>query len=208
MFTGIVQEVGKVVMSRDGKLTVSAAKVLEGLELGASIGVNGACLTVTHFDSQLFSVDVMPETLKRSNLGLLKAGDKVNLERPMALGGELGGHLVQGHVDATGKAVSIKRVGESTMFEVEAPAEIMRYIVEKGFIAVDGVSLTVIGRTENSFQVSIVGYTKENTIMGERRVGDTVNIEVDIIAKYVEQLYTGRPSGITKEMLAENGFLD
>lgn len=206
MFTGIVQEVGKVVSAQKGKLTVSAGKVLKGLELGGSIAVNGACLTVTWFDNAAFSVDVMAETLKRTNLGLLSTGDKVNLERPMALGGELGGHLVQGHIDATGKVASIRDIGESTLMEFEAPPEVMRYVVEKGFIAVDGVSLTIVDRTEKSFRVSIVGYTKRNTVLGERKMGDTVNLEVDIIAKYVEQLYRGKGSGITMEMLREHGF--
>ena len=176
------------------------------MQTGGSIAVNGVCLTVTVFDSKSFSVDVMPETLRRTNLGLLRTGDRVNLERPLALGGELGGHLVQGHVDDTGRVVSVTREGEAVLIRFEAPPEVMRFIVPKGFMAVDGVSLTVAGKDTGSFWVSIVDYTRQHTILGSQKVGDMVNLEVDIIAKYVEQLSQPQRTGITADFLQEHGF--
>lgn len=207
MFTGIIEEVGKVISAQAGSLVIAASKVLADLERGGSIDVNGACLTVTDFNSDSFSVDVMPETLKRTNLGLLKAGDSVNLERPVALGGQLGGHLVQGHVDDTGKVTSAVWDGEAMLFRFEAPPEVMRFIVPKGFIAVDGISLTVTDKETDSFRVSIVDYTRKHTTLGNKKTGDMVNLEVDIIAKYVEQLSQPRSTGITVDFLAEHGFL-
>jgi riboflavin synthase len=207
LFTGIVEEIGRVIAAPSGKLVIAAGGVLQDMERGASMAVNGVCLTVTDFDQKSFSVDVMPETLSRTNLGLLKAGDEVNLERPLALGGRLGGHLVQGHIDDTGKVTSVRRGGEAILVRFDAPPWLMPYIVEKGFIAVDGVSLTVVAKNTSSFQVSVVDYTCKNTILGSRRVGDLVNLEVDIIAKYVEQLSQNRGSGITVDFLQEHGFL-
>lgn len=207
MFTGIVDEVGRVTSAQHGKLSISADKVLRGLELGASVSVNGVCLTVTDFNAGSFSADVMAETLERSNLGLLSVGDGVNLEKSMALGGALGGHLVQGHIDATGRLASLRRDGEAMIMRFEAPPEVMRYIVEKGFIAVDGISLTVTARDAGGFQVSVVSYSRQNTILGSRRVGDRVNLEADIIAKYVEQFTQTRRGGITEGFLQEHGFL-
>jgi len=207
MFTGIIEEVGRVSSVRPGSLVVAASDVLQGMELGGSIAVNGACLTVTSFNTNSFSVDLMKETVERSNLGLLSAGDRVNLERPLALGGRLGGHLVQGHVDATGRVASVKWNGEAMLIRFEAPPEVMCYAVEKGFIAVDGVSLTVVTKDTSSFQVSIVDYTRKHTTLGDRQMGDLVNLEVDIIAKYVEQLTRARSTGITVDFLQEHGFL-
>ena len=207
MFTGIVEEMGRVTSAQSGRLTIAAGDVLQGLELGGSIAVNGVCLTITGFDGGSFSVDVMPETLVRTNLRLLRAGDRVNLERPLALGGQLGGHLVQGHVDDTGRLASIKWNGGAKIIRFEALPEVMRYVVEKGFIAVDGVSLTVVTRDTSSFQVSIVDYTQKHTTLGSRQVGDLVNLEVDVIAKYVEQLIQAGNTGITVNFLQEHGFL-
>lgn len=181
--------------------------MLEGTEEGASIAVNGVCLTVTGFDNKSFSVDVMEETRDKTNLGMLKAGDGVNLERPLTLGGRLGGHLVQGHIDDTGKVISVSPRGESILVSFEAPPRLMNYIVEKGFIAVDGASLTVVSKDNSSFRVSLVGYTRQHTTLGSLRVGDTVNLEADIIAKYVEQFNRSRSSGITVDFLQEHGFL-
>jgi len=149
----------------------------------------------------------MEETLSRTNLGLLKTGDGVNLERPLPLGGRLGGHLVQGHIDDTGRVTLITPRGDSILVGFEAPPKLMSYIVEKGFIAVDGASLTVASRNSGSFQVSLVGYTRQHTILGNLRVGDTVNLETDIIAKYVEQFNRSGSSGITVDFLQEHGFL-
>jgi len=206
MFTGIVEEVGKVRAARPGQLTVAAQKVLEDTKLGDSIAVNGVCLTVTEVSPDSFSVDVMPETLRRTSLGALRPGDGVNLERPLAVGGRFGGHFVQGHVDGVGRVLSVTPEKEALLLKFEATQEIMRYIVEKGFIAVDGVSLTVVECNSTSFTVSLVTFTLENTTLGGRRPGDMVNLEVDIIAKYVERLREGG-TGITKEFLAEHGFL-
>lgn len=206
MFTGIVGEVGRVITASPGELCFSAGDTVKGLSVGGSIAVNGACLTVTSFDAQTFSVDIMPETLKRTNLGLLVSGSRVNLELPLVMGGQLGGHLVQGHVDVTGRVTEITRDGEALIFDFAAPAEVMRYIVEKGFVAVDGVSLTVISKTTGSFKVSVVGHTREQTILGNRRAGDLVNLEVDIMAKYAEQLSQPPCTGITTEFLHEHGL--
>ncbi len=206
MFTGIVEEVGKVAAAQSGKLSVAAGNVLRGLSLGGSIAVNGVCLTVTDLSAGSFSVDVMPETLKRSNLGLLRVGDRVNLEPPLVFGGPLGGHLVQGHIDAAGRVASLRRDGEARLVRIEVASELMRYVVEKGFITVDGVSLTVVTRDAGSFQVSLVAYTRRTTTLGERQIGHLVNIEVDIIAKYVEQVSQARREGITVDFLREQGF--
>jgi riboflavin synthase len=206
VFTGIVEEIGKVVSARPGTLTIAADRVLEDITEGASIAVNGVCLTVTGFDNKSFSVGVMEETLSRTNLGLLKAGDGVNLERPLTLGGRLGGHLVQGHIDDTGRVISVTPRADSILVSFEAPPKLMAYIVEKGFIAVDGASLTVVSRDSGSFRVSLVGYTLQHTTLGNLRTGDTVNLEADIIAKYVENFNQGR-SGITLDFLEEHGFL-
>ena len=206
MFTGIVEEIGQVV-STAGKLTVAADKVLEGVQEGDSLAVNGVCLTVTSFDASSFSAEVMPETLDKTNLGLLRPGDEVNLERPLAANGRLGGHFVQGHIDDGGRVSSVSHDGEALLMRFDTPSRLMPYIVEKGFIAVDGVSLTVVSRDASSFQVSIVGYTRQNTTLGKREVGDVVNLEVDIIAKYVEQLNKPHSGGITLDFLQEHGFL-
>jgi riboflavin synthase len=206
MFTGIVEEVGSVASVPGGSLVIAASQVLEGMQAGSSIAVNGVCLTVTDFNNKSFSVDVMPETLRRTNLGLLHTGDRVNLERPLALGGQVGGHLVQGHVDDTGRLASVTGEGEAVLLRFEASPEVMRFIVPKGFIAVDGVSLTVTSRDTDSFRVSIVDYTRQHTILGSKKVGDMVNLEVDIIAKYVEQLSQPKGSGITADFLQEHGF--
>ena len=207
MFTGIIQEIGKVASLPPGGMVINAGRILEGIQLGGSIAVNGVCQTVTAFTSSSFSVDVMPETMKRTNLGTLHIGDRVNLERPLGLGGEVGGHLVQGHIDDTGKLTSITEESGALLMRFEAPPELMRYIVTKGFIAVDGTSLTVVARDPASFSVSIVGFTRDNTVLADRRVGDAVNLEVDIIGKYVAEFMEKPGSGITAEFLQEHGFL-
>ena len=206
MFTGIVQEVGSIVSVPAVKLTVAASQVLKDIQLGGSIAVNGICLTVTACDDKSFSVDVMPETLKKTNLGLLHPGDKVNLERPLTFNGELGGHLVQGHIDDTGRVVLIAREGDAVLMRFQTEPEVMRYIVPKGFIAVDGTSLTVTTKDASTFGVSIVGYTRQHTILADKKPGDTVNLEVDIIGKYVESLGKQQNTGITAEFLREYGF--
>jgi riboflavin synthase len=207
MFTGIVEEMGRVVSAKAGELAIAAGEVMAGMKNGDSIAVNGVCLTVTAFDKNSFSVKVMPETLRRSNLGRLLAGDRVNLERALPLGGRLGGHLVQGHVDATGKITTITPEGEAILIGFYAPSEILDYLVEKGFIAVDGVSLTIVNKETNSFAVSVVDYTRKNTTLGSKRVGNPVNLEVDIIAKYVKQFSQAGGEGITMAFLEQHGFV-
>jgi riboflavin synthase len=206
MFTGIVAEVGKVISILPDQLSISAGPVLKGLQLGGSVAVNGACLTVTAFSTGSFTAGLSPETVKRTNLSTLKSGDPVNLERPMLLGGELGGHLVQGHVDGTGRIAAIMPDGASTILRIEAPAEIMRYLVEKGFIAVEGISLTITAREAGYFQVSLIEYSKNHTNLAVRKIGDPVNLEIDIMAKYAEQFMQAQRSNLTLEYLKENGF--
>jgi riboflavin synthase len=206
LFTGIVEEVGKIARIGSDKLTVSAGAVLEGLELGASIAVNGICLTITELTSSSFSVAIMEETINRTNIGRLSIGDRVNLERPLTLSKPIGGHLVQGHIDATGKVIALTRESSSTLIKIESPASLMHYIAEKGFIALNGISLTVTERRSDSFSVSIVNHTLQHTILSEVRIGDIVNLEVDIISKYVEQLVNPHSAGLTNKFLQEHGF--
>ncbi len=207
MFTGIIEEVGRITSVKLRNLVIMASDILQVVSPGGSIAVNGVCLTVTGFGVGSFSVDIMPETLERTNLGLLRVGDKVNLERPLVLGGQLGGHLVQGHVDDTGRVASIRWNEGAVLIRFEAAPEVMHYVVEKGFIAVDGISLTVVAKDNSSFQVSVVDYTRQHTTLGDRKIGHTVNIEVDIIAKYVEQFNRALRPDITVDFLREHGFL-
>ena len=188
MFTGIVEEVGTVTGLEGQRLTIAAGKVLEDVKLGDSIAVNGACLTVVDFEPSRFSVELAPETLKRTSFGSWAPGRQVNLERHLAVSDRLGGHIVQGHVDATGRITSLKPEGECVIFRVASPKRLMPYIVEKGFVAVDGISLTVVKRGASSFTISVIPYTLENTNLKGKSAGDRVNLEVDIVAKYVESL--------------------
>ncbi|MFC1934788.1 riboflavin synthase [Chloroflexota bacterium] len=207
MFTGIVDEIGKIAYSETRNLVISAKDVLSGMSLGSSIAVNGVCLTVTDFTSSSFTVDVMPETLGRTNLGFLHTGDKVNLESPLSFGGALGGHLVQGHVDATGRVAEITPGGEATFIRITAPSEVMRFTVSKGFTAVDGISLTIVDKDNNSFRVSVVDYTRKNTTLGSKQVGDMVNLEIDITAKYIAEFNRTPGTSITYDFLEDHGFL-
>jgi riboflavin synthase len=206
MFTGIVEEIGIVRGVSRGRLTVEAKKALDGTESGDSIAVNGVCLTVTSIGKDNFSVDVMPETVRRTNLGRLHYGNPVNLERAMLAEGRFGGHFVQGHVDDVGKVLSLQTEKEAIIARISTPAHLVPYMVDKGFIAVDGVSLTVIECDDFSFSVSLVAYTREHTTLGNRRPGDMVNLEVDIIAKYVERLKRRDNLGVTLDFFEEHGF--
>lgn len=188
MFTGIVEEIGAVKAMDAGRLTIGASVVVSDVSVGDSIAVNGACLTVTEHDASSFAVDVVPETLRRTNLGALTAGSRVNLERSMPASGRFGGHMVQGHVDGTGVVRSISADGDALMMAFEASPWVMRYAVEKGFIAVDGTSLTIVHCDNFSFSVTLIPHTQANTVLGDKRVGDSVNLEADIVAKYVERL--------------------
>ena len=188
MFTGIVEEVGTVTGLEGQRLTIAAGTVLEDVKLGDSIAVNGACLTVVDFEPSRFSVELAPETLKRTSFGSLVSGRQVNLERPLAVSDRLGGHIVQGHVDATGRITSLKPEGDCVIFRVASPKRLMPYIVEKGFVAVDGISLTVVRVGASSFTLSVIPYTLLNTNLQCQAKGGRVNLEVDIVAKYVESL--------------------
>lgn len=188
MFTGIIEETGSVIDRQDYALTIRAATVIPGMKLGDSIAVNGTCLTVVRFDADQFQVDLAPETLRRTALGQLETGSSVNLERPLAIDGRLGGHIVQGHIDAAGRITSIRPEGDCFIFRIRAPKRLMPYIVEKGFIAVDGISLTVVDKRDTSFTLSVIPYTLQNTNLREKSANHRVNLEVDILAKYVESL--------------------
>ncbi len=212
MFTGIVEETGRVLrLERSGvfaALTVSARTVLEGTRLGDSIAVNGVCLTVTGLDADSFSADVMHETLNRSSLGALRAGSAVNLERALQAGGRFGGHIVSGHIDGVGQILQIRRDGNAVWFTVSAPQQLMRYVVEKGSIALDGISLTVAGTGPDWFSVSAIPHTVASTALAGRRVRDIVNLETDLIGKYVEKLLqpAAPASGLTLERLQSLGY--
>jgi len=188
VFSGIVEDKGKVVSFKQGVLTVHSNLVLEDLKVKESISVNGVCLTVTERTGDLFKVDVVPETIRKTNLGLLKEGDWVNLERSTRLGDRIGGHLVQGHVDCTCSIKEIVGDGTAKIMEFEVPSDVMKYIVKKGFVCVDGVSLTVVECDYKSFSITLIPYTGDHTVLGVKRVGDLVNLEVDMIAKYVESV--------------------
>ena len=214
MFTGLIEETGKVSSLRRGGnssfIRIQAEKVLEGTVTGDSIAVNGVCLTVTEMGSGWFQADVMKETLARSSLGSLKPGDPVNLERAMAAGGRFGGHIVSGHIDGTGTVTDIKNDGIAVWYTITADPQILRYIVEKGSVALDGISLTVAKVTAESFSVSVIPHTAEVTTLSKRKTGDKINIENDIIGKYVEKLMKPAESssgGLSMGFLAENGFI-
>ena len=188
MFTGIVEELGVVVKISDNAMTVQASKVTEDLKLGDSISVNGTCLTAVNFSRTEFSVDLSPETMRRTSLGQLSVGSPVNLERALLATDRMGGHIVQGHVDGTGRVMSRRVDGDSILFRIRVPKRLNPYIVEKGFVAVDGISLTVVKRGASSFTLAVIPYTLKNTNLASVSVGDLVNLEADILAKYVESL--------------------
>ena len=217
MFTGIVEEVGTIkhVVSGQnaGEISIGAKKVLEHTKIGDSIAVNGVCLTVTSLKPDGFTADVMPETLRRTNLGKLASGDAVDLERAMAADGRFGGHIVSGHIDGTGTITEMKRESNAVWVRIAAPKEVLSLVVEKGSIAIDGISLTVATVSKADFQVSIIPHTGSETILLKKKVGDLVNLENDIVGKYVQKLLgmtseTSEPqgSGITMEFLAQHGF--
>lgn len=215
MFTGIVEEIGRVNRIKRGPrsavLEISADRVLENTEIGASIAVNGICLTVTSLGNGCFTVDVMPETLSRSSLSQLSCGSSVNLERAMPAGGRFGGHIVSGHIDSTGKITGVRKDDNAVRFQIRTGPKTLRYIVEKGSITVDGISLTVADVQDDGFSVSIIPHTIGQTILAERKTGDLVNLETDLIGKYVEKFLSAsaKPqadSAITRELLAQYGF--
>lgn len=218
MFTGLVEELGRVKQIQSGarsiQIAISARKVLEGVRIGDSIAVNGVCLTVTTFSKDYFAADVMPETMKQSSLGALKANSPVNLERALQLGDRLGGHIVSGHIDGQGKIRSKQTDDNAVIVTIEAPNDVMRYVVKKGSIAIDGISLTVVDCGSDWFSVSLIPHTAKVTVIGYKNPGDLVNLETDILGRYVEKMLqfgvVPKPihseSSLNETFLQENGF--
>ena len=203
MFTGLVEEVGRVsglVAGEMFRLSLSAHRTVEGTRVGDSVSVNGVCLTVNERDGDTLVFSAMPETLRRSALGDLAEGSAVNLERAMSPTDRFGGHIVQGHVDGVGQVRGIRSEGGAEIWEFHAPEAVLRYVVEKGSICVDGISLTVVSVRDTSFTVSILPQTRANTNLKELDVGDRVNLEADVVAKYVERLLGPRRSGDVKDL--------
>ncbi len=216
MFTGLVAELGTVqLLRREGSsyhLTVSAAKVMHNLKIGDSVAVNGACLTVVNINDQQFTADVMPETVRLTNIGSLQAGDKVNLERTLRLCDGLDGHIVSGHVEGLGTITGKKPEGIAVAVRIDTEARLLKYIIPKGSIAIDGISLTVTKVDDCGFSVAIIPHTAKETTLGFKNVGDKVNLETDIIGKYVEKMLSlgdnkQTAAVLNKNMLMENGFL-
>ena len=208
MFTGIVEEVGRLKSLDGGRIEISCAKVLDDVKIGDSINTNGICLTVVDFGDNFFAADVMPETFRRTSLDELKRGGLVNLERALQVGGRFGGHIVSGHIDGVGKILSIRPEGNALVVDVAAENFLLKQIVPKGSVALDGISLTVVDAGNKNFSVSMIPHTREVTNFQSKRVGSPVNIETDVLAKYVERLMTFKTStDVTKDFLAANGFL-
>lgn len=219
MFTGLVEELGVIrAVSRgpdSARLNIGAGKVLEDIKKGDSIAVNGVCLTAVDFDRNFFAADVMAETLDKTNLSRLSPGDRVNLERALRLGDRLGGHLVSGHIDGVGAITRLERHDIATLVTISAPAGVLRYIIKKGSVAVDGASLTVVDFGRDAFQVSLIPHTAHMTTLGFKKTGDTVNLEGDLVGKYIDRLISARETGqlenkgrgVTMDLLIEKGFL-
>ncbi len=215
MFTGLVEEIGKieaiVKSARSARITIKSQKVLEGVQLGDSIATNGICLTVTAFDRDGFTVDAIAETMHRTNLKDLSSGSEINLERALRLGDRLGGHIVSGHIDGTGVIKAREKEDNAFWITVEAPPNILKYIVPKGSVAIDGVSLTVVDVDDTTFKVSIIPHTKDKTTLLKKEANDVVNVECDVIGKYVEKLLGTEQKepdkkGIDMKFLNDNGF--
>ncbi|WP_394792883.1 riboflavin synthase [Armatimonas sp.] len=216
MFTGIVEAVGKIVALDSGRdsvrLSVSAAHIAEDVAIGDSVAVNGVCLTVVEIAAPQLTFEAVYETLRRTTLGQRRVGDPVNLERALQTNGRFGGHIVQGHIDGTGRIASIRPVGDSWFVYIEASQDLLRYIVTKGSVCVDGISLTVMDADDKAFSLSIIPHTWENTTLKDRHAGDSVNVETDIIGKYVEKLMggwaPGGGRGVTLDLLARSGYIE
>ncbi|WP_075527261.1 riboflavin synthase [Sporosarcina ureilytica] len=216
MFTGIVEEIGTIQSANRGAnsltLRIQCAKVLEDVNKGDSIAVNGVCLTVKDFTASYFTADVMPETVKATTIHSLQVGSRVNLERAMAANGRFGGHFVSGHVDGTGDIVTVQQRENAIYMEINIAPELLQYFIQKGSVTVDGTSLTVFDVTDSGFVISLIPVTQADSIIGQKRVGDIVNVECDMLAKYIERLLSKKevqqPSTVTMSLLAENGFLN
>lgn len=212
MFTGIVEEVGTISKIKSASLVIKADKVLEGTRLGDSIAVNGVCLTVVNIGNNEFEADVMPETKRCSNLSDVKPGDKVNLERAMAANGRFGGHIVSGHIDGEGSILEIKEEGNAFWYAVSAKEEILKYVIRKGSVTIDGISLTVAKVEDDGFYVSIIPHTRKETSLSCKKIGDRVNIECDMIGKYIEHFISFRDrkkeSSLNEEFLRKYGYVN
>jgi riboflavin synthase len=211
MFTGIIEEIGEVFQIQQGakslKIKIKASKVIEDVSVGDSIAVNGICLTVCEFNDNTFSADVMAETIRKSSMSGLKMGSRVNLERAMSANGRFGGHIVSGHIDGIGKIENIKPEDNAIWFTISTTKDLSKYIVKKGSIAIDGISLTVADVKGDVFKVSIIPHTAKETILSIKKSGDVVNLECDIVGKYIEKLINrGETSSITKDFLALHGY--
>lgn len=216
MFTGIIEEIGTVVSvtrsSQKAQVAIKADKIFSDLKLGDSVAVNGVCLTASAISGDTFTADVMNETFSRTSLSQLKPKSHVNLERAMSAQGRFGGHIVAGHVDGTGTIMAVEKDDNAVWYTISAKPDIMKYIIEKGSVAIDGISLTVAKLTDSCFSVSIIPHTAKETILSEKSVGDMVNLENDIVGKYIEKLMGFRQentarSNITADFLSQNGFL-
>ena len=207
MFTGIIEEMGRLKSLNGGRIEITCAKILSDIKIGDSISTNGICLTVTDFAKDYFAADVMPETFRRTSLEELNIGGVVNLERAMKVGDRFGGHIVSGHIDGTGKISNIRTEGNAIFINVSAENFLLKQIAAKGSVALDGISLTVVDAGAENFSVSMIPHTRAVTNFNFKRVGSIVNIETDILAKYIERLLTFKTSAdLTKDFLIENGF--
>ena len=211
MFTGIIEEVGYIRRIGGGQLAIDCQKVVGDAALGDSIAVNGVCLTVTSFDKNHFTADVMPETIRRTSLSELSKGSPVNLERALTLASRLGGHIVSGHIEGTGEILSFKEEGNAILMKIAAGPGLLRYIVEKGSVALDGISLRVAAGTGSDFTVSLIPHTREVTNLGSKKAGSRINVETDVLGKYVEKMLAGsegqkNAGGLSRAFLLENGF--
>ncbi len=216
MFTGIIEEIGTISAIIRGRvsasLTIKAQLVNSDLSIGDSINTNGTCLTVTEFNTNSFTVDLMAETMRRTNLYLLKSGSHVNLERALQLSDRLGGHMLSGHIDGIGTITQINQEEIATWFTISADKEILKYVIKKGSVAIDGISLTVADLTDSSFRISIIPHTAKETTLLSKKAGEVVNIENDLTAKYIEKFITGKKEEIKQNIdigfLKDNGFID
>ncbi len=215
MFTGIVEELGKVILieknAKSAKIKISVTLVSEDLKIGDSVAVNGVCLTIVNFSSNHITAEIMLETLKRTSMRGIKSGDKVNLERALRVNDRLGGHIVSGHVDGIGKIISKKYVGIAEVFDISYSLEIQKYLAKKGSVAIDGISLTIVEIKDDYFRLSLIPHSLNNTTLGFKKNGDLVNIEIDILARYIERLFNSKKSKerkpkISERFLIDNGF--
>lgn len=208
MFTGIIEEVGRLKNLDSGRIEIFCEKILSDMKIGDSISTNGVCLTVVDFSENFFAADIMPETFRKTSLAEISAGGVVNLERALRVGDRFGGHIVSGHIDGTGKILNIRAEGNALFINISAENFLLRQIAAKGSVALDGISLTVVDADSENFSVSMIPHTREVTNFKFKRIGSLVNIETDVLAKYVDRLinFKNSPQTLTKEFLFENGF--